>query len=369
MKPVMKTTDLLKATPLLAACLILAACGKASDPGTGHGAVGEARAAEADDKGAAGKAADGKGAASKAADDKSTAAGKDEDQKGEGGEKDKEGVALTPEQVEKLGVTTQPAQSVQYRAEASGYAVVLDHQAIAQAVADLQTAQATAQLSKTSLQRALGLHGTPGALSADLEQTAEQKMAIDSAALTLTTEKLSSTWGMSPPWKGNIHDPRVQALAHGDMQLIRVTFPLGSISDPPNELYGGRVGSSRPDATTTMHPVWPAPADVSIPGRSYFTLVRAGATAEGERLQVWAPTGTPTPGALIPTAAIVLSGGKYWCYVERTPGTFVRTEIDLSRPTSGGYVVTDEVKPGDEVAITAAGQLLAKETGSTEEPD
>lgn len=118
-----------------------------------------------------------------------------------------------------------------------------------------------------------------------------------------------------------------------------------------------------------MRPVWPAPADVSIPGRSYFTLLHAGTAAEGERLQVWAPTGQPASGALIPTAALVLSGGKYWCYVEKTPGTFARAEVDLSRPASGGYVVTDGIKPGDKIAVAAAGQLLAKETGSTEEPD
>ena len=138
----------------------------------------------------------------------------------------KEGLTLTPEQLEKLGVTTQPAQAIEYREESIGYGVVLDHQAIAQAVADLQTAQATAQFSKASLERARQLHGTQGAISADLEQTAEQKAAVDSAALTLATEKLSTTWGMKPPWK-DIHDSRVQSLAHGDTQLVRVTFPLG----------------------------------------------------------------------------------------------------------------------------------------------
>ena len=331
-------------TALLAACLMLGACTAdktaAAEPKSGAApdktAPADAKAADADDK---------------------------------KGDSNKEGVALTPEQIEKLGVTTQPAQTVEYRVETSGYGVVLDHQAIAQAVADLRTAEATAQFSKSSLERARQLHGTPGAMSADVEQTAEQKAAVDSATLTLTTEKLSSTWGMKPPWKGNLHDPRVQALAQGDTQLIRVTFPLGSLPGIPDELHGGRVGSNRPDATSVMHPVWLAPADANIPGRSFFTLLPAGTAAEGERLQVWAPTGQPTSGALIPTAAVVLNEGKYWCYVEKTPGTFVRVEIDTSRPTSGGYVVTEDVKPGDKVAITAAGQLLAKETGSSEEPD
>jgi hypothetical protein len=335
---------------LVALCLVLSACGKT-------GAVTETKG-------------DAAGAQPAAADSKAAPKGgaKADSKADEEGDKDKEGVTLTPEQLEKLGVTTQPAQAIDYREESIGYAVVLDHQTIAQGVADLQTAQATAQFSKASLERARQLRGTQGAMSADLEQTAEQKAAVDSAALTLTTEKLSSTWGMKPPWK-DIHDSRVQSLAHGDTQLVRVTFPLGTVQGTPAELYGARVGSSRPEATSAMRPVWIASADANIPGRSFFTLLPAGTVAEGERLQVWAPTGQPTSGALVPEAAIVLNNSKYWCYVEKTPGTLVRVEVDTGRPTSGGYFVTEEVKPGDKIAITAASQLLAKETGSSEEPD
>ena len=339
----------MKITVLAGLCLVLAACGKAPQT-AGQGLVAEAKTAET-------PAANAKDA--------------DDDKKGgdEDKDKDKEGVTLTPEQIEKLGLTSQPAQALQYRSESAGYGVVLDHQSIAQAVADLQAAQATAQFSQASLERARKLQGTPGAVSADLEQTSEQKAAVDSAALMLTTEKLSSTWGMKPPWKGNIHDARVRALTHGDTQLVRVTLPLGSAPGTPDELHGGRLGSSRSDATASLHPVWVAPADANIPGRSFFTLLPAGTVAEGERLQVWAPSGAATPGVLIPTAALVLSGGKFWCYVEKTAGTFVRIEVDTSRPTTGGYAVTEDINPGDKVVITAASQLLAKETGSSEEPD
>jgi len=318
--------------------------------------VSEAKAAEPAGK-AAGAADEAKGGAAKDADD--------EKKDGEG----KEGVALTPEQIEKLGLTIQPAQATDYRAESPGYGVVLDHQAIAQGLADAQSAEATARFSKASFERARQLHGTPGAMSADVEQTAEQKAAVDSAALMLTTEKLSSTWGMQPPWKENFRDARVQSLAHGTTQLVRVTFPLGTVSGTPTELHGGRVGTDRPEATASLHPVWVAPADANIPGRSFFAMLPAGTVSEGERLQVWAPTGPPVAGALIPIAAIVMYSGKFWCYVEKTPGTLVRAEVDTSRPTSGGYVVSEGVKPGDKIAISAVSQLLAKETGSSEEPD
>jgi hypothetical protein len=351
-------------TVLAAVCLVLGACSKApAEPTVAQNPAKETKAAAADTK------ADAKADAKDAKPDAKGGADADDDKKSEEGGKDKEGLKLPPEQLEKLGVETQPAQATEYRVESIGYGVVLDHQAIAQAVADLQTAEATAQFSKASLQRARQLHGTPGAMSADLEQTAEQKAAVDTAALTLTTEKLSTTWGMQPPWKSNARDTRVQSLAHGSTQLIRVTFPLGSLQGTPEEFHGGRVGSTRIEATSSMRPVWVAPADVTIPGRSFFAMLPAGTLAEGERLQVWAPMGQPTSGALIPTAALVLNGGKFWCYLEKEPGTLVRVEVDTSRPASGGYVVTEGIKPGDKIAVTAASQLLAKELGGSEEPD
>jgi hypothetical protein len=354
---------------LAAFCLVFGGCGKAPDAATGKISTADAKNAQADGKGGAtdrkANAGESKESGDESGESKADAGAEKADQ----AEKGKEGLTLTPEQLEKLGVTTQPAQAMEYRAETPGYGVVLEHQAIAQAVADLQTAEATARFSKASLERARQLQGTPGAVSTDVEQTAEQKAAVDSATLMLTTEKLSTTWGMQPPWKDNVHDPRVQSLAHGRMQLVRVTFPLGALPGTPAELHGGRVGTTRPDATATMRPVWMAQADATIPGRSFFTLLPTGTVAEGERLQVWAATGAPISGVLIPTAAIVLSSGKYWCYVEKTPGTFTRVEVDTSKPVSGGYIVTEDVKPGDKIAVTAVGQLLAKETGASEEPD
>jgi hypothetical protein len=278
-------------------------------------------------------------------------------------------LSLEEEELAELDVRTQPAQAVAYRTEIIGYGVVVDHQLIAQAVADVQTAEATAKLSQASLERMKQLHSTPGALSTDLEQTAEQKAAVDATALTLSVQKLSSLWGLRPPWQSDVHDARVQALARGATQLVRVTFPLDTLNDTPANLYGGHVGSARPQATANLSPVWLASADATVPGRSFFALVPAGTLAEGERLQAWAPTGKPVSGALIPLAALVMNGGKFWCYLEKSPGTLMRVEVDTSRPATNGYVVTKGIKPGDKIAVTAVAHLLAKETGPADEGD
>ncbi len=72
---------------------------------------------------------------------------------------------------------------------------------------------------------------------------------------------------------------------------------------------------------------------------------------------------------LIPAEAAVISEGKYWCYVEEKPGTFVRTEIDSGKPFENGYVVMQGVKAGDKVVIRGAAQLLAQESNSGADAD
>jgi hypothetical protein len=282
----------------------------------------------------------------------------------------KEGVTLTPEQIEKLGLVTQPARSMEYVQQGNGYGVVIGHETIAQAVAELATARATALLSHSALKRAQQLSGTPGAMSADLEETAAQKAAVDATALTLTTERLSSTLGMNPPWQDRDQDPTLQGLARGKIKLLRATFPLGALSGgTPRSLRAAHLGVTQPDSGWKLNVVWDAPADASIPGRSYFALLKGTDVGEGERLAVWAPVGEPVSGVVIPAAAAVMSEGKYWCYLQKKPGTFVRIEIDATKPTANGYFVSEGISAGEPIVVTSAGQLLAKELGAGAEPD
>jgi len=287
-----------------------------------------------------------------------------------GKEEANEGVVLTPEQVEKLGLVAQTEQSTEYREQIAGYGVVVAHETIGQAVAELATAQAAERQSRATLAREQQLSGTPGAVSAEVEDAAVHQAAVDAAALALAMQRLSSTLGSKPPWKSNVANATLQDLANGRVKLLRVTFPLGALSTgTPASLRAARIGAVKPDAGWTMHEVWNAPADASVPGRSFFALLKGTDAAEGERLQVWAPIGPAVSGSVIPTSAVVMSDSKYWCYVEKKPGTYVRTEIDTSRPAAGGYFVTDGVRTGDKVVTSAAGLLLAKESASGAESD
>ena len=281
------------------------------------------------------------------------------------GAESEEGVSLTPEQIEKIGLQTEAAKTVDYAEETVAYGSVIPHESIAQAVAELATAQAAERQSRLGLARAQRLAGTPGALSADVEETNVRQLAVDSAALSLAKQRLSATFGQRPPWSNGQNFALLKQLADGTTQLVRVTFPLGSLpGDVPKTLSIARLGAAAAGKRLNVMLVWQAPADASVPGRSFFALLRAGELGEGERVIAWAPLGASLPGVLIPAEAALISDGKYWCYLEEKPGTFVRTAISSEKPFENGYVVTQGVKAGDKIVTKGAAQLLAQESNS-----
>lgn len=303
--------------------------------------------------------------------EKPTGAAQSADSKDKDKDKDAgEGVSLTPAQIEKIGLETEALKTVDYAEEAAGYGTVIPHEAIAQAVAELSTAQAAEKQSRSALARTQRLSGTAGAMSADIEEANARQLAVDIAALNLAKQRLSASFGQKPPWSGGGNAALLQALADGSEQLVRVTFPLGALpGTAPKTLSASRLGSGEATKRWKLTSIWAAPADATVPGRSFFSVLRAGELGEGERIIAWAPIGAPQPGVVIPADAAVISESKYWCYIEAKPGTFVRTQIDTAQPVENGYVVTRGVKAGDRVVTRGAAQLLAQESNSGPDSD
>jgi hypothetical protein len=285
------------------------------------------------------------------------------------------GVSLTAEQVEKMGIATQSAAAIEYRDEIAGYGVIIPHDAIATAVAELTSAQAAQEQSRAAAARAQRLAGTPGAMSADTVETAARQIATDTAAVALAQRRLSSVIGSGLP-AGLASGSPLQELASGDAKLLRVTFPLGALQGAtPAALRAARLDGAMPGTAPvppawTVHSLWSAPADPTLPGRSFFAVLKGGDASEGERLLVWAPGTAPAQrGVLVPAAALVISDGRYWCYVEQQPHVYVRREIATNRPIENGYFVTQGIAAGDKVVTAAAGLLLAREMNPSTEAD
>jgi hypothetical protein len=341
---------------------LLGGCGKQQPAADAAKAAPEEKAAAGEKKGAPDE---------KKGDEKDAA-----EEKGAAGEKEEGGsaeVKLTEEEVAKLGLTTAAAAPVKYVPAKQGFGVVMSHDAIAQAVADVATAQAGVRLSEAALARVSRLDGTPGAQSAEAHEGAVRQAAVDAAALRLAEAKLSALLGQRPPWAGHDDSKLLTELAEGRAKLVRVTFPLGVLNGTdPNSLRLARLDAATVGDRWTARPVWDAPFDASIPGRSFFAVLQRTDVGEGERVLIWAAgdnSGAAESGIVVPPTAVVVTDGKYWCFVEREPGVFSRSPVDISRPMADGYFVADSIKPGDLIVTSAAGLLLARQTNPSTEAE
>lgn len=282
-----------------------------------------------------------------------------------------DGVSLKPEETEKMGIVTSAAVASLHIPETTGFGVVVAHETIAQAVADLQTATAVERQSHAALVRGQRLAGTPGAMPLETQEGAQRQSVVDQAALELAKRRLTSTFGSAPPWKNHFESPELAELANGVSQLVHVTFPLGTIGEKvPESLRFSPINTTHSPKNWSSSEVWRAPADSGVPGTSLFAVLHRSGAAEGERLMAWAPIAqTAEEGVEIPASAAVISAGKYWCFIEEKPGLFVRTEIDSGTPTENGYFVKDRVKAGDKIVTASAGQLLARQSNPSTAAD
>jgi len=280
-------------------------------------------------------------------------------------------VVLKPDQLQAIGILTAPLATIEHRDEAAGYGLVLPHDTLAQPVAELRTAQAVARQSHSALARARSLAGSPGAVSADTQETAARQASVDAAALALAEQRLATVLGPAPAASAAERQRLLEKLAAGRIKLVRATYPLGALNDAqPRTLRAiALAAQGSAERGWNLTPVWPAPADASLPGSSFFAVLDRADVAEGQRLIVYAPAGPARSGVEVPLSAVVMSEGKYWCYVEEAPGKFVRTEIATNAPTADGYFVSGGLHAGQRVVTAAAGQLLAQESTSGDEPD
>jgi hypothetical protein len=270
-------------------------------------------------------------------------------------------VKLSAGDAAKMGIVTAKATATQFTPETEGYAVVVSHDALAQAVADVGTAEAMSKQSQAALARMQHLAGTAGAETAEAHEAAQRQASADEIAVALAQRKLSSLLGQHSPWaQGN--DAQLQEVASGRIKIVRVTFALGAIKLTPHSLRLARLDGPTVQEQWHTHTVWAGPADATMPGRSFFALLPDAALEEGERLSAWAPTedGAAESGAWVPGSVAVAEGGRYWSYVEHEAGTFERTPLDISRPLRDGYFVSDP-KPDEAVVTAGAGLLLARE--------
>jgi hypothetical protein len=206
-----------------------------------------------------------------------------------------------------------------------------------------------------------------------------RQVAADAAQLSLAQRKAVATWGQNLPLRNPADRTAMLArMTAGDEVLARVTFSNG-VDETPTSLKIERVAAGQGGAGWTTNRVWNAPADPTVPGRSFFVLINgARGLLPGERLIASIPMGkAQQQGVIIPSAAVLIAAGQGWYYQRETVMpviplapfyVFNRKMLDLSQPTTDGYFVA-EGDPSQLVVVEGAGLILAKETGTEEDED
>lgn len=278
-----------------------------------------------------------------------------------------QGVKLEPGQIKLAGLETVALQAAPIEQITTGQASVMTHDGLAQSLAEIRAAAATAAQSEAALKRLTGLANTPGAMGADAVDVARRQASVDAAQLQLAQRKQQAQFGeLAHAAPASM----IEALGDGRMKLVRIVFP----PDVPDLIDASAVtlvAAEDPSSTRRwrIRALWSAPAEGGIPGRSLFAVIDDAGLSEGRRLLAMYARRAREMGVLVPSAAVVAHDGQYWCYVQTGEGEYERRSIGTGHAVARGYVVAQGVKLGEQVVVQGAGVLLARELGTAEAGD
>jgi hypothetical protein len=279
------------------------------------------------------------------------------------------GVSLSEEERGKLGVELGDGGAATFQPTLDGPARVVDAQTVVAAMADLDKATAEARTSDVALKRARDLYRADKTVSAETLEAAERQAAADQAQLSVARAHASLQFGAAPWLAAERRESLLAALSRGEMLLVSATFPSGLPAVRPGNLALRRIGTEIGEFWITTE-IWTGPSDPSVPGPTLLGLLSTPrGLSYGERLIASVATGAEVSGTVVPSSAVVLSGGEAWCYVQQSDDVLARRRVDLARPVPQGYFPASGFMPGERVVVAGAGLLLAREFGGGAESD
>jgi hypothetical protein len=279
------------------------------------------------------------------------------------------GVSLNEEERGKLGVALGELAAATFQPTIDGSARIVDAQTVVAAMADLDKATAEARTSDVALKRARDLYRADKTVSAETLEAAERQAATDQAQLGVARAHASLEFGAAPWLNAERREPLLASLARGEMLLLRASFPSGLPAARPANLAVRRLGTQIGEFWITTE-IWSGPSDPSVPGPTMLALLTTPTgLSYGERLIASVATGPEVSGSVVPSSAVVLSGGEAWSYVQESDDGLARRRVDLARPVPQGYFQASGFMPGEHVVVAGAGLLLAREIGGGAEAD
>ena len=282
-------------------------------------------------------------------------------------------ITLDKQAQQSSAIQTVQLQSTANQAQLQAYGTVLDLQPLTElsngyttTKAQLQTAQAKLNASRTAFERAQRLYQDQQNISAAQLQAAEANFRVDEASVAGAETQLQNLASSALQQWGTVlgralvdRTPMLLRLLQRQEVLVQVTLPPGeSLAEPP------RTAVAQSDNAIHAEIQYLSPAsrtDVRIQGVSFYYTARADSgLLPGMNVVVVLPSGRAANGSLIPASAVVWSQGKAWAYFRTGEQTFARREIATEAPApDGGYIVKG--LPDNAEVVAQGAQLLLSE--------
>jgi hypothetical protein len=271
------------------------------------------------------------------------------------------------------GIATARPAPASYVEEVRAYATVLDLARLtdlangyANAQAQLETARAKLDASKTAFERAQKLYADQHLSQAQL-QAAKAMFRTDQAALSAAESQvrtLAATaqqeWGLVLGRSLVEGSPVVARLIDRRDFLLQVTLPSGVALPTPPPTAAIETGKGARAEIAFVSPA--TRTDPKIQGLSFFYLAPAASgVLPGMNLLALLPSGPRVEGVAVPAAAIVWWQDRAWVYRRTGPETFTRVMIPTELPAPGGGLVVKNLPAKAELVTSGAQSLLSEE--------
>jgi len=239
---------------------------------------------------------------------------------------------------------------------------------------DLLRARANARASSAEYARLRQLNQDGKNASDKAVETARAAAESDAAlvqnaqqAITVLKGTALLHWGpVVARWiEGN--SPQMDALLMQRMFLLQVTGTSASSFAAPRQAVVQYADGTH----ATAHLVSLLPQldpRLQVPSLLYEIAAHPG-LVPGINLSVFLPSGPQQSGIVVPSGAVVWSQGTAWCYVEESPGKFVRTPVQTSDPVANGFFQAEGIPPAARAVIKGAQTLLSEEFRSKIQAD